>query len=75
MSLVGSHQAKVTVNNGSTVTRPTLTSGLACTRGVFITLLKTAQQTQSQVIITPAKQMNTIIPKLLIKDVCKFNAG
>ena len=56
VSLVGSHQARVTVNNGSSSsnTQPTLTSGLACARGV-----------------NPRTQPSTIVPKLLIKAVCK----
>ena len=45
VSLVGSH-ARVTVNNGSTVTQPTLSSGLA--RGVVITPLNAGHAIQSQ---------------------------
>ena len=41
VSLVGSHQARVTVNSGSTVTQPTVSPGLG--RGVVITPLSACQ--------------------------------
>lgn len=61
VSLVGSHQARVTVNSGSSSsnTQPTLTSGLACARGVVITPLN------------PRTQPSTIVP---IKAVCKSSS-
>ena len=66
LALVGSHLARVTVNNGSTATQPTVTSGLA--RGVVITPINTAvAQGPRQVFVTSARQTNTTAPKLLIK--------
>ena len=75
VSLVGSHQARVTVNNGSN--RPAVVSpGLG--RGVVITPLRTGHtvkaQNQRQVFVNPARQENTIVPKLLIKAVCKSSS-
>lgn len=71
MSLVGSNQARVTVTNvGSKATQPTLSSGLG--RGVVITPLST--QNQHQALINPASQANMIVPKLLIKAVCKSSS-
>ena len=71
VSLVGSNQARVTVTNvGSKVTQPTLSSGLG--RGVVITPLSI--QNQRQAFISPASQANTIVPKLLIKAVCKSSS-
>lgn len=76
VSLVGSHQARVTVNSGSTVNQPTLSSGLG--RGVVITRLgagHTVQsQNQQQIFVSPAGRANTIVPKLLIKAVCKSSS-
>jgi len=73
VSLLGSHQARVTVNSGSTVTQPTLSSRLG--RGVVITPLSAGHTVQSQdqrqIFVNPARQANTIVPKLLIKAVCK----
>ena len=46
VSLVGFHQARVTVNSGSTVTQPTVSPGLG--RGVVITPLSACQTVQSQ---------------------------
>jgi len=72
VSLLGSHQARVTVNSGSMVTQPTLSSGLG--RGVVITPLSAGHTVQSQdqchIFVNPARQANTIVPKLLIKAVC-----
>ena len=61
MLLVGAHQAKLTVNNRSTVTHPALSSGLA--RGVVITPLNARQtRNQGQSSAKPARQANTIVP-------------
>jgi len=69
ISLLGSHQARVTVNSGSMVTQPTLSSGLG--RGVVITPLSAGHTVQSQdqhqIFVNPARQANTIVPKLLHK--------
>jgi hypothetical protein len=74
LSLVGAHQARVTVTNiGSKVTQPTQSSGLG--RVVVITPLSTAQsQNQRQVFVNPARQASTIVPKLLIKAVWKSSS-
>ena len=76
VSLVGSHQARVTVNSGSTVTQPTVSPGLG--RGVVITPLSACQtvqsQNQRQIFVNPARHTNTIVPKLLIKAVCKSSS-
>ena len=45
VSLVGSHQARVTVNSGSTVTQPTVSPGLG--RGVVITPLSACQTSRN----------------------------
>ena len=73
LALVGSHQARITVNNGSTATQPTVTSGLA--RGVVITPINTAvAQGPRQVFVTSARQTNATAPKLLTKAVCKSSS-
>ena len=65
VSLVGSHQARVTVNSGSTVTQPTVSPGLG--RGVVITPLGTCQtvqsQNQQQIFVNPERHTNRIVPK------------
>ena len=59
VSLVGSH-ARMKVNSGSTVTQPFMSSGF--------TPLNAGQavqsQNQCQIFINPARQANTVVPKL-----------
>ncbi len=73
VSLVGSNQARVTVNNGSSVAQATPTSSRP--RGVVITPLNTRYAASSlgqhQGVVTQGISASTIIPKLLIKAVCK----
>ena len=66
----------MTVNSGSTVTQPTVSPGLG--RGVVITPLSACQtvqsQNQRQIFVNPARYTNTIVPKLLIKAMCKSSS-
>ena len=72
VSLVGANQASVTVNNGSTVAQQTQSRP----RGVVITPLDTTRhaassQGQRQIIVCPSRTATTVIPKVLVKAVCK----
>ena len=71
VSLVGSNQARVTINNGAQAS--------SWPRGVVITPLDTRppafSQRQHQAITTQGRPLSTIISKVLIKAVCKYGRG